>query len=135
MDIEGSISKLLTPIEKHGALAGAGLAGLYIYKAGSWGSTLDGLLSAQVHMPDLKEFMDELFRDRSFLAAAALGVGGYFLKDATNSPTLSKIAGIAEKGGLGFAAVVAAYFVLYSMTHSDAPSGNASPTGNRGYGY
>lgn len=133
---EGSISKLLNPIEKHSSLIGAGLAALYEYKNGTITDLMDRFLSGQVHFPDLKE-MQGLIGDPAFMGPAVIGIAGYFLKDATSNATLKKVAGIAQGGGLGYAAVIATAYLLSSMVHSDSgPSGNAASSdlsGSRGY--
>jgi hypothetical protein len=137
MDIEGSISKLLTPVEKHSALIGAGLGTLWFWKNGNISDDIERLMSGQVHFPDFKEIL-AVMNDPAFIASAAVGIGGWLLKDATSNATLKKVAGIAQGGGLGYAATFLAFYTLYSMTHSQAPSSGRSgnspgPLGPRGY--
>lgn len=126
MDIEDSISKLLSPVETHSGLIGAGLGALYSYKNSNSMDSVNRLLNGEIHFPDIKEFLGTLLSDPSLVAAAVVAVGGWLVKEGTNNPTVKKIAGIAQGGGTGYAAVLLAMQALYSMTHSDPPSSDNS---------
>lgn len=138
MDIEGSVSRLLNPVEKNSTLIGAGIAALGrlpIFEDG-----IRQLMAGHVHAPDFDVLISAMTQRPDMLSAYALAIGGYLLKDAVSNSTLKKLAVIAEKAAIGYIAVNAASFILDVSTHSGSCAGNleggagiSDLSGSRGY--
>ncbi len=134
MDIEGGISKLLNPVEKHAGLIGAGLAAFQKYQDGTIPYIADSLVRGRVHFPDLHEAQMFIQQEPNLIPAALVAMAGWALKDATSNSTLKKLAGAAQNGGTAYAAVVLGMALLSSMTQSDSGTGNGGSdlSGSRG---
>lgn len=142
MDREGSISKLLNPIEKHGTLIGIGAEVLNTSE--QWRDIFARMATGNIHAPNLDSILRYSTAVPDQVNSGIIAAIGYILKDAAGG-TLGKIGNIAYKAGGTYFVLRLLQSILYYSTHSDegcnAPmrpnesynAGN-SPGNSRGYG-
>lgn len=141
MNIEATANRILNPIAKNGELLGAGLFLLQPSVVPSIMETVDRVVHGGIHGLELENFVNYLMSGNpNFMPAAMTAILGYIAKDATNNPTVQRLAEIAQKVGTGLAVSTAAYGAAYFMTHSPAPpnmkewtSVGAHAVGSSGY--
>ena len=142
MDINSTVNKLVSPIEKNATLIGAGLSGLRFYPG--MVDSITKLVSGQGHAPNIQNMINDAMTVPEVKTAAMALVAGYVLKDATGNSTITKLASAAQKGATGYLAVYAAANILYFITHAGEGCQNSgftkpqetptsSPIMNRGY--
>ena len=132
MNIESTVSKVSSPIDKFSPYIGAASALLLPNAEGN--SAFTGLVSSitqisngVIHAPEYQNIItDNMTNNLTPIAAAIVG---YILKDATSNRTLSTIGKILQSIGSGYAVTYAALSVLYYSTHSPmmGSQANAQP--------
>ena len=116
MNIESSISKILNPVEKHAGLIGAAGSLLTPSAIPNIMDSISIIVNGGLHAPEWQNIFNNVLQNTTpALAAAAIG---YFIKDATNNSTLSKVGSILQNAGLGFTLAFAIGSTLFFSTHS-----------------
>jgi hypothetical protein len=120
MNIEGTINKVLNPIEKHGQLIGAGAMVMMTPNAISdIQSSITNLIGGNLHAPNMSNIISNLQNEKkNWTPALFAAIAGYFLEDATDNRTIKTVAGAAKKFGIGWLEAYAIYLVLFFSTHS-----------------
>jgi hypothetical protein len=143
MNIETTLNKVLNPVSKHGELIGVGAFMMKPNAIEGFADSIQRAMSGGLHMLEVENYInwikDTNPNGANIIQAAAVGITGYILKDATNNPTISRLGEIAQKAATGWALTSAAFGALYFSTHSPPPpnmrsgSRTSTPVSNSNY--
>lgn len=120
MDIEGTVSKFLNPLEKHSTLIGVGVGGLGLI--GAFQDDINQIMIGHVHAPEYNNLIDHWIVHTPYMTAYAGAIGGYLAKEATSNPMIRRVADIAMKISIGWLAINYIQDIINVSTHSPAGS-------------
>jgi hypothetical protein len=126
--------KILSTVDKNAALIGGGLRALE--RGQNIMDEINAVLSGQVHVPDLKNWLAWMGQDRAY-SMSILAIIGSELVKGTGIGILDKAARIIGKGAQGYLMVTLAEHALWFSIHSPMPGqgGSSGSSTAQGYSY
>jgi len=119
MQINGTMNKVLSMLDKNASLIGVG--GLLVDQATTLLDTIARALGGNIHMPDLQAFMGNQLVDTKLHMAILAAIVAEVIQ-GTGSGTIDKIAKIVGKGATAYAAATLVADLAYFSTHSAGPT-------------